>query len=88
MMRFHDNINYICIRSHDINIVQHHKLPNAHKYTIVNIIENPFDYTIYLKKDLTPDYKTIELDIEKDDFHYKIGDIIYLEFPGNKLIVF
>ena len=84
----HDNINYICIRSHDINIVQHDKLPNAHKYTIVNIIENPFDYTIYLKKDLTPDYKTIELNVEKDDFQYKIGDIIYLEFPENKLIVF
>ena len=83
-----DNINYLCIRSHDIKIASMHNHPNVYPYMITNIIENPFDYTVYISKESDIIRKPLEFSIEKDGFNYKIGDKIYIEFPEDKIFYF
>lgn len=83
-----DNIDYLCIRSHDIDIADNSNDSNVYPYMIANIIENPFDYTVYVKKNANDDCRHIEFNIGKDGFNYQVGDIIDLKFPENKLFYF
>ncbi|MDU4853686.1 MAG: ABC transporter, partial [Clostridioides difficile] len=82
------DIHYLCIRSHNINISQNINSRNTHPYTITNIIENPFDYTLYIRKDLNSNNKPIEFTMSKDNFNYKIGDFLYVNFMEDKLFYF
>lgn len=83
-----DGINYLCIRSHNINISENVNSHNTYPYTIANIIENPFDYTLYIKRDLNSNNKPIEFTMSKDKFNYGIGDLLYVEFMEDKLFYF
>ena len=83
-----DNISYLCIRSHNMNISKNINSTNTYPYIISDIIENPFDYTLYIKKDLRSNNKPIEFIISKDKFDYKIGDILYIEFVKDKMFYF
>lgn len=83
-----DNINYLCIRSHDIQIASVTDCPNVHQYIITNIIENPFDYTLHICKEADSSHRPIELIIKKDNFVYKSGHKIYLNFPEDKMFYF
>ncbi|MDU6039810.1 MAG: ATP-binding cassette domain-containing protein [Clostridium butyricum] len=83
-----DDIHYLCIRSHNINISENINSRNTYPYTITNIIENPFDYTLYIRKDLNSKNKPIEFTMSKDNFNYKIGDFLYVKFMEDKLFYF
>lgn len=83
-----DYIHYLCIRSHNINISENINSRNTYPYTITNIIENPFDYTLYIRKDLNSNNKPIEFTMSKDNFNYKIGDFLYVKFMEDKLFYF
>lgn len=82
------DINYLCIRSHDIKITYNKNAENVYPFTIINIIENPFDYTLYIKKDADPNCKHIEFNISKEAFNFNVNDTIYVEFPKDKLFFF
>ncbi len=78
-----DNINYICVHSHDINIDYSNSKASS-PFKVSNIIENPFNYRIILD---TID-STIEFDIEKSKLRFSIGDTINIILNKNKLFYF
>ncbi|NME82478.1 ATP-binding cassette domain-containing protein [Clostridium sp. SM-530-WT-3G] len=87
------NINYIGIRDHNIIISSNlNNLTdidnNIFKFKIVDIIENPFTYTLILKNPLNTFNETIEAEVSKDSFSNKINDIIYAQFKSEYLFYF
>jgi len=83
-----DNIQYVCIRAHDINICSASEKTNTFPYIIDNIIENPFEFTIYMKNNINPLANIIEFKIEKKNMNFTLNDMVYLSFSKNNLFYF
>lgn len=83
-----ENVSFICIRSHDIKTTNiENNESNIFKFKIINIIENPFNYKIYV----TNTSSSINFLIEFEDIkkhNYNIGDFINLKFPEENLFYF
>lgn len=80
-------IKYVGIRAHHIEVIREKK-ENSNYYTIDNIVENPFSYTVCLKNKEKKDYKKIQIDISKDICKFNVGDSILINFDREKLFVF
>jgi molybdate transport system ATP-binding protein len=78
------NINYIGIRSHHIQLVE----SSSFTFIIENIIENPFDYTIYIKNQTKIESKSINLTLAKEKMVFSKGDRVNIHFPIDKLFYF
>lgn len=85
-----ENIEYICIRAHDIEIsnCNHNNTENTYSYIIDNIIENPFEFTLYLKSENNLNSKQIEYKVEKKNMNYSINDSVTFSFSKDKLFYF
>ena len=58
-------------------------------FELINIVENPFTYTIYVRKtDLSNECVPIQIELEKSKMRFKKGDRIYLDFPQEYLFCF
>ena len=79
-----DNINYIGIRAHHIELVE----SSPFTFIIENIIENPFDYTIYIKNYTKKESKSINLTLPKEKMVFSKGDKVNIHFPIDKLFYF
>jgi len=79
-----DNIKYVGIRAHHIELVE----SSPFVFTIENIIENPFDYTIYIKNHIKIKSESINLTLSKEKMLFSKGDKINLHFPIDKLFYF
>jgi len=82
------NVEYICIRAHDIEICENNNTINTFPYIINNIIENPFEFTIYMKNNTNPLANIVEYKIEKKSMNFSLNDIVYLKFSPNHLFYF
>jgi molybdate transport system ATP-binding protein len=80
------NVTYIGIRSHHIKVSHYHK--DTLNFTIENIIENPFDYILFVRNLKVKKSESIHLTLEKDEMSFSIGDKISLHFPNNYLFYF
>jgi molybdate transport system ATP-binding protein len=83
-----ENVQYICIRAHNIEICETNNVINTFPYTIDNIIENPFEFTIYMKNNSNPLANIIEFKIEKKNMEFALNDTVYLTFPQDNLFYF
>lgn len=79
-----DNIKHIGIRAHHIELVK----SSPFTFTIENIIENPFDYTIYIKNYTKRKSESINLTLSKEKMFFSKGDNVNLHFPIDKLFYF
>ena len=77
-----ENINYIAVRSHDIEIYSS-QYDNTTAFKINNIIENPFSYTIFASNKSN---KSLEINVPKTCFKFKINDLIYINFSSTTFI--
>lgn len=82
------NVQYICIRAHNIEICETNNVINTFPYSIDNIIENPFEFTIYMKNNSNPLANIIEFKIEKKNMKFSLNDTVYLTFPQDNLFYF
>ena len=82
------DINYIAIRSHNIKLSQKENGENSFKVVIENIVENPFDYTLYIKGINSKNKSLINFTIPKEKMNFNINDNIYVEFNPQHLFVF
>lgn len=80
------NINYIGIRSHHIELDENSTNPLS--FTVENIIENPFDYILFVKNFNAKKSESIHLTLEKSKMHFSVGDKINLHFPNDCLFYF
>lgn len=83
-----ENIEYICIRAHDIEICDNINTENTYSYLIDNIIENPFEFTLYLKSENNLGSKQIEYKVEKKHMDFLINDTVTFSFSKDKLFYF
>jgi molybdate transport system ATP-binding protein len=84
-----DTIQYICIRAHDIEISErHNEKINTFSYKIDNIIENPFEFTIYMKNNTSKKASIIEFKVEKKNMNFSLNTTVYLTFSNNHLFYF
>ncbi|WP_131040575.1 sulfate/molybdate ABC transporter ATP-binding protein, partial [Clostridioides difficile] len=85
-----DNIEYVGIREHHIKVLDSNEDLNEKLcFELINIVENPFTYTIYVRKtDLSNECVPIQIELEKSKMRFKKGDRIYLDFPQEYLFCF
>ena len=83
-----ENVEYICIRAHDMEIANNINTENTYSYLIENIVENPFEFTIYLKNKTRSDFKQIEYKLEKKKMNFCINDLVTLSFSKDNLFFF
>ncbi len=83
-----ENIEYICIRAHDIEISNDSKAPNTFSYKVDNIIENPFEFTLHMKNEEKSDSSIIEYKLEKRDMNFSLNDTVSLTFSKDNLFYF
>lgn len=79
-----DNIKHIGIRAHHLELVE----SSPFAFTIENIIENPFDYTVYLKNYTKRKSEIINLTLSKEKMLFSLGDKVNLHFSIDKLFYF
>lgn len=82
-----DGINYVGIRNHNISICKEES-DNSNYFTITNIIENPFSYSLYMSNMLVNDPEPIEIEVAKEDLKYNINDKILINLNEKKLFAF
>lgn len=85
-----DDISYAGIRAHYIFPVKDYleSSDTTYEFTVENIIENPFNLTIYARKYSDRQSSIVTFFMEKEKLYFKIGDKINLQFPYDKLFVF
>lgn len=83
-----DNVQYICIRAHNIEICNSNEKSNTFPYIIDNIIENPFEFTLYMKHKTNPIANLIEYKLEKKHMTYSLNDTVSLTFSKDNLFYF
>lgn len=72
------DINYLCIRSHDIEISVNKNNENTY----------PFDYTVHLKNYRDVSRAIIEITLKKDNLNFSLNETIYLKFKPEDLFYF
>lgn len=84
------DIKYIAIRSHNIKLVDDKEanVINVFNMVIENIVENPFDYTLYVKEVNSINVSLINFNISKEEMKFKINDIIKVKFEEKYLFTF
>jgi len=83
-----ENVKHLCIRAHDIQICENNEGINTFPYLIDNIIENPFEFTIYMKNNTNPLANIVEFKIEKKSMNFALNDTVYLNFSQEDLFYF
>ncbi|MGX9755162.1 sulfate/molybdate ABC transporter ATP-binding protein [Clostridioides difficile] len=85
-----DNIEYVGIREHHIKVLDSSEnLDGKLCFKLINIIENPFTYTIYARNhNLSSESMPIQIELEKNKMKFEKGDSIYLDFPQEYLFCF
>jgi len=83
-----DNINYIAIRSHNIKLYKDEQEENVFEVLIENIVENPFDYTLYIKSINSTSRDLIHFTISKEEMVFDINEKIKVKFDPQYLFTF
>ncbi|OOM73494.1 Fe(3+) ions import ATP-binding protein FbpC 2 [Clostridium puniceum] len=83
-----EDVKYICIRAHDIEVCNNDTSENTYCYTVENIVENPFEFTIYMKNKDNLVSNQIEYKLEKKNMNFNINDTVSLNFSQDNLFYF
>lgn len=84
-----DNITNIAIRAHLIKIFKSSETgENIYPFLVTNIIENPFDFNIYIKNSKKENSGIINFTVNKEEMDFSIGDTINVCFPKQNLFYF
>lgn len=86
-MSINKDLNYVCIREYDIKI-SNNRRADVFNMELINIIENPFDYTVSLKKAKSDKLSPIYMNIKKTEINSLSGNFINIEFDKDKLCFF
>ena len=83
-----DNINYIAIRFHNIKLCKNEEEENVFEVLIENIVENPFDYTLYIRSIDSNKSDLINFTISKEEMVFDIKEKIKVKFEPQYLFTF
>lgn len=83
-----DNINYIAIRAHNIKLYKNDEEENVFEVLIENIVENPFDYTLYINSINSNSRYLIHFTVSKEEMVFNINEKIKVKFETQYLFAF
>ncbi|MGL6105223.1 sulfate/molybdate ABC transporter ATP-binding protein [Romboutsia sp.] len=87
-----DNIEYVGIREHHIEIMNkqdgHKDVENTFKFKVTNIIENPFSNTLYIRNEENHALKCIQIEVYKNIYKLEDEKDLIIKFPKNHLFYF
>ncbi|WP_196000792.1 sulfate/molybdate ABC transporter ATP-binding protein [Clostridium sp. 1001271B_151109_B4] len=82
-------IDYIAIRSHNIKLFKEQENDeNVFEMSIENIVENPFDYTLYIRRINASKSNLIHFTISKEEMVFNINEKIKVKFEPEYLFTF
>lgn len=82
-------IDYIAIRSHNIKLFKEQENDeNVFEVSIENIVENPFDYTLYIRRINASKSNLIHFTISKEEMVFNINEKIKVKFEPEYLFTF
>ena len=82
-----DSIKYICIRDQHIEFINDNIETNVYSFKVENVIENPFDLSIYVRN-AHNNSNVITFLLDKQKLNFSIGDTIYIKFSIENLFYF
>ena len=81
--------DYIAIRSHNIKLFKGQENDeNVFTMSIENIVENPFDYTLYIRSIKSNKSNLIHFTISKEEMVFDINEKIKVKFEPEYLFTF
>lgn len=83
-----NSIKYICIRAHNIELIDNNIEDNIYSFKVENIVENPFDISIYVRNANNNNSSVVTFLLDKQKVNFSIGDTIYIKFPKENLFYF
>ena len=98
--KIQSDIQYVGIRAHNIELssissigssitdISENITKNIFLFKVINIIENPFDYTVHVKNKDKDYSELIEFRVDKKLMNFSIDDIISITFPKQNLFYF
>ncbi|MEG1416047.1 MAG: ATP-binding cassette domain-containing protein [Clostridium sp.] len=77
------DVTHIGIRAHSIKRVKVEGI-NTYPFVVENIVENPFDYTIYIKN---PNLEEglVSLTLDKANLDFSVGETVLIQFPTENI---
>lgn len=82
-----NSIKHICIRAHNIELIDNNIEDNIYSFKVENIVENPFDISIYVRN-ANNNSSVVTFLLDKQKVNFSIGDTIYIRFPKENLFYF
>lgn len=83
------SVNYIGIRAHYIkHFSEKTEAINTFPFKVNNIIENPFDYNIYVTNKEVNNSNIVNYFLDKRSLNFNVNDVIYANFPVEDLFYF
>lgn len=83
------NTSYVGIRAHHIQLCESNKEDiNCYPFVVENIIENPFDYTVYIRNPNLSKENIIDFYLPKNKLNFSLEDTILIKFPEESIFSF
>jgi molybdate transport system ATP-binding protein len=86
-MNLNKDLNYVCIRENDIKI-SNNRRTDVFNMEFIDIIENPFDYTIGVKRANSSKSSIIYINVRKSEIDLNHNKFINIRFDKDKLCFF
>ena len=83
-----NSITHVGIRAHYIEIMTNQETENTYPFIVENIIENPFDFSIYVKNSNDTDSSLVNFFLPKSKLNFSINENIFIRFPKESLFCF
>lgn len=83
-----DSVEYVGMRAHNIELMNNDEDINTYSFKVENIIENPFDFNIYVKSTNQESNSIINFFLDKSKVVFSKDDIIFIKFPEDSLFCF
>lgn len=83
-----EEVDYVAIRSHNIKLYKDNIGENIFEVVIENIVENPFDYTLYVRNNSDINSTLIHFTISKEEMKFSVNEIIKIQFEPQYVFTF
>lgn len=83
-----DSIEYVGMRAHNIEFMDNDLDVNTYPFKVLNIIENPFDFNIYVQNANQDNGSVINFFLDKTKIMFSKDDVIFIKFPESSLFCF
>lgn len=83
-----DSISHMGIRAHYIEIMSSNEDEDTYPFIVENIIENPFDFSVYVRTLNNDRRDIVNFFIDKRNLNFSINERVFIKFPEASVFYF